>query len=351
MPLDYIVIPNILKMKSNVDFIPHFSLGPNLYEDSENDSSMEYPIQIGFNLAGHLVRPPKIDKTMFPFSVGEDVVFYEHPISKIFRVQAAISNVLKTPQVFANREFYYLIRNSVGNLTRVGELCTNVVWAKLAMNQMNLIHSSCVTHFNDGVIISGPSGTGKTLLAYTALKHGFRMVSEDITVIDQEKAYSCPFTQSYLNEAHFIDELYKNRRIDTLTYLKLRFAKRGFALPFFSESTFRPRNVTLIDDFQLNTKIKAICLLELKGGGSSFRSLDKEETIRRMLLLNRLEFRYFQNTFLAIYSLHNADFQYQRLICQSDDVITKLVEKAECFLLRSRSPLEYTNLLLKMFSK
>jgi hypothetical protein len=48
-----------------------------------------------------------------------------------------------------------------------------------------LLHASCVTRGNRALLISGPSTYGKTTLALRLVDRGFRLVADDVTVIDR----------------------------------------------------------------------------------------------------------------------------------------------------------------------
>ena len=50
-----------------------------------------------------------------------------------------------------------------------------------------LLHASCVSINNKGVLIAGPSGSGKSDLALRLIDEGAQLVSDDQTSLDAEK--------------------------------------------------------------------------------------------------------------------------------------------------------------------
>jgi len=61
-----------------------------------------------------------------------------------------ISDLQNVPKIFVNSDCYRLVQRPIGNLMPVGVLCTDIIWAKLAMENMSILHSSCIALDGNG---------------------------------------------------------------------------------------------------------------------------------------------------------------------------------------------------------
>jgi hypothetical protein len=124
-----------------------------------------------------------------------------------------ISDLQSIPKIFVNSDCYRFVQRPIGNLMPVGVLCTDIIWAKLAMKNMSIVHSSCIALDGDGILVLGHSGAGKSLVAYLSQKRdNFKYLAEDVTIVDERRAYSCPYTQSFLKEDLFIETLVLDKK-------------------------------------------------------------------------------------------------------------------------------------------
>jgi len=197
----------------------------------------------------------------------------------------------------------------------------------------------------------GHSGAGKSLVAYLSQKKAnSKFLSEDVTIVDERRAYACPYTQSFLNEDLFIKTLFMDKKISKKDYLRIKFLKpiKSLLKPsLFLPLKFltSPPRIEMTEDFLEKVNVKRIFLLER--GDAAVKELDKDEIITKILLLNRLEFYYERDPFLAVYSLYNPDFKYETLLIRTKEILTKLVEQADCFLIRANNPFRYLDLIQK----
>ncbi|MEM2507409.1 MAG: hypothetical protein QXF61_10250 [Nitrososphaeria archaeon] len=344
----YVVVPNIVEVNSNVDHIPHFALGPTLFKVSQVKPCQ---IKVYFLVYPRVPSPLKLQTSMYPFRVCENVVYYEHPLFGVFKLQIMLSDLQNAPKIFVNNEVYRLIQRPIGNLPPAGVLCTDIIWAKLAMKNMSIVYSSCISLSGDGILLLGHSGAGKSLVAYLSQKKAnSEFLSEDVTIVDEKRAYACPYTQSFLNEDLFIKTLFMDKKISKKEYLRIRFLKSvrrllkpSLFLPF--KFLMPPPRIKITDKVQEKVDVKRICLLER--GDTIVKELDKDEMIAKILLLNRLEFYYERDPFLTVYSLYNPDFEYERLLIRTKEILTKLVEQADCFLIKTNNPYRYLDLIQK----
>jgi hypothetical protein len=218
---------------------------------------------------------------------------------------------------------------------------------------MTIVHGSCISLNDDGILILGLSGAGKSLTAYLSQKNNFQYLSEDITIVDEKRAYACPFTQSFLNEDLFIKTLLKDKKIGTRDYFRIISLKRvekllkpSLFLPF---NVLTPSKIKMTESFRENVDIKNIFILER--GTIGISELSMEEALKRILLLNRTEFYYDRDIFLTLYSLHNPEFKYESLLLRGKAILTKLVEKSNCFLIQTPHPSESLNLIQRCLKK
>lgn len=49
-------------------------------------------------------------------------------------------------------------------------------------------------------------------ISFPQKRDNFRYLAEDVTIVDERMAYSCPYTQSFLNEDLFIETLVVDKK-------------------------------------------------------------------------------------------------------------------------------------------
>lgn len=107
-----------------------------------------------------------------------------------------------------------------------------------------VLHASCATKNNKTFLFIGKSHAGKSTLAYSLMKNGWEIVSEDISVIDPENL-KIKSAQPYIKLSREISDFYKIKNQDRI---KLSSDKReGFLF-----SKYKEQNLNINKCFFLN---------------------------------------------------------------------------------------------------
>ena len=96
-------------------------------------------------------------------------------------------------------------------------------------------------------------------------------------------------------------------------------------------------------DYRLRSRLDTIFILEK--GKRMYQKLSKAEAIRKILLLNRLEFNYYKDHLFLTYSYFNDEFDVDSIYRNEEKMIKDFVIKNKTFLVRSDSPHDYIDII------
>lgn len=100
-----------------------------------------------------------------------------------------------------------------------------------------LIHASCVEFNGKGILISGPSGSGKSDLALRLIEAGAILVADDIVDVAEEKQIaSCPKKLEGLLEVRGIGILNFEFKRETTIFLRLNLCRSPKEVKRFLDS-------------------------------------------------------------------------------------------------------------------
>jgi hypothetical protein len=243
---------------------------------------------------------------------GRNLVYVERRWAKRWRGFMEIDSLFSAEPVLRfNPAFRRWARSRLSKFPPVTDYLTDMVTLRLLCDEILSFHGSCFANEENGFVITGLPGTGKTqtTLRLLAKNPVLDFVSEDIVMIDgAQTAYSVPLTQTIQKRGpksrrHVIREkIHYNFHKDHL------FNKDVFAM--FPEISQRLRNFV---------RIKTVFVLE-RGPVPSTRLIpdgpEKNEMIKKIVGIHHLEFNYWRNEVILDYLLLN-----------SDDEITVFMEK------------------------
>lgn len=333
----FTVIPELLEIKSNVDYIIHFKFGERLNDkmvQSENNK-----IRIEFKVTKDFEKPNYLNQK-FHFiwgKEGTDELYYERPLIGSFKAKLLIRDLTTSPKLFVNPTYYQWLRFQIEGVYPPGSHLTNITTVKLIEHGYVPLHCSAISYDGEGILIFAPPDTGKTITAFSSLDYGFKFLSEDIAITDGRYVYGCPFTATYRDFA--------NNGWISKTRHKLRSQSSligYFIKPALAENVFELLGEKKIDKM---ARIKTIYILDQ--GKQNLEELNNKETVRRISILNRHEFYYFKNPFLLAYSNFNKDLNLNKLMEREKQVISKIVSNSANYLIKSDNPLEYIELIKK----
>lgn len=337
---EYTVVPGLVNIKSNVDYISHFFLGENLNgfpEHTEARVSATFKITDDINFDGK--RAQRFDCWSWNGETRE--FYYERPVFGRTKAKLLIKDMLGLPQILANRTYYRLVKLKIESVMPPGAHLTDIMITRLLSEGFTPLHCACLSQDDKAIMLFAPPNTGKSMTTLLSLKQGYDYVAEDIAVTDGKYLYSCPLTSTFLthlNKTSFSLSLYK--------FIRLKFSALSF---FIYPVLIKEPRISITEALRgVSLKYKSpagvICILG-NGLEEKIDKMSKEEAVRDIVMLNRNEFSYYGNPLLGAYSYFDPALNIRQLMEKEEDLISSLVRNSEIYKLISNKAENYINLL------
>jgi len=190
-----------------------------------------------------------------------------------------------------------MVKMKADNLYPPGVHLTDILTVKLLEKGFTPIHSAAFSLGTNGFLVCGPPDIGKSLTVVLALKHGYKFLSEDITVTDGRRVFTNPYTFTFL-------------QIHGFEKASIRLAFWKFIYRNFPPLSYwiKPPRILLHQrirevNIERNAEIKSIFFLDK--GKESLKKIGSEEALMKFLSINRNEFSYHKNPLIFAYSYFN----------------------------------------------
>ncbi|MCQ2965140.1 MAG: HPr kinase/phosphatase C-terminal domain-containing protein [Alphaproteobacteria bacterium] len=125
-----------------------------------------------------------------------------------------------------------------------------------------LIHASCVEYNGNGILISGPSGSGKSDLSLRLIMSGAILIADDIVNVDKNNIASCPKKLEGLLEVRGVGILKFKSKKRTKISLKLNLCSSHKDIKRFpnqeqtnEEVDFYPFDISAVEKIKLLLEI------------------------------------------------------------------------------------------------
>jgi len=359
----YPIVPGIIQLKSNVEYIPTFQLGEVLEPKLERDNCL---VKVKFKVSDRIdvltQNLTHIAGSLYKLN-GENAVYRVHQLIRFkcldkIKLQILLRNLETNPELIVNKLYYRFLRFPIHDWLTPGHHLMNVIHAKLLLNGMGFAH--CASIFDDthgGIMLFGSPNVGKTLTAFlSVIEHGFKMISEDITLIDRKGyIYSCPYTLTYFRNKLVINELFKRRYLSNKDIIKtnvLNFMERISIISSFAPRPPRVSKIITALPFKDRAPVKSIIFLaRTKSTIKEIKTLDEGEAMKLASFFNRVEFDYYRDPLILAYSLYSPEYHPDKLLNLSEILLKSLIRKVEQILLiKASSPVEYAKLIKDLIS-
>lgn len=330
----YVVVPDLIEIHTNVNPIRRFSFGK--YLDSKLQGTNN-SVAVSFKVMRGLNKDKNLDERFGDFwgRRGIDGVFFEKTLIGKTIFKLSVKALTDSPKIFVDPFYYQLMRFQYDRIYPPGLHLTNVTIIKLLEQSYSPMHCASVSYDGKAILIFAPPTTGKTFAAISLLEYGFKILSEDIAIIDDEYVYGCPLTSTF-------EILPSNVKLSKIKAMQAAITKRlSLHIPV--------RNIfELVDESKVDQKamVKIICILDV--GETKFEKLTKEEAMSRLSILNRDEFSWYKDPLLLAYSYFNPFLDINSLMIKEKAILSNIIKKAECFLLRANHPREFVDFIRKI---
>lgn len=292
------------------------------------------------------VQKPEYLTQKFDYFWGKKdakILYYEHQILPGIKAKLLLNMSTDVPSITVNKAYYKFSKYRFENVWPPGQHLSNLITIKLLQNNILTLHSAAFSNkkTKEGNLILAISNTGKSYTTFAALNEGYEYHSEDLTILDKDYIYTTPLisAQSSMLPNKNIWLKY-NLFVNKLTGINM-FIPRVTALSSFHN---------FFSKYDVRYKAKPSRIFILEKGEDSVCKLDKKEAARKILILNRLELSYSRDQVLLAYSYFNQSFSMEFMLKTEQELIQRIVDKAECFLVKSNFPdryIEFINKLIK----
>jgi len=210
-----------------------------------------------------------------------------------------------------------------------------VMHMKLLQEGKGLIHSACLSWNDRGILLPAHSDTGKTYTSISLINSGFKYLSDDYTIIDNNGVAYCWPTIRFIAPPNTLkNPLELVRRLMPII---------NWFLPRSLPSTTET-NITI----KRKTKVTDIYILER--GTECVQKIGKEEAFRKLFIINMNEMMSLASNQLSSIILSYSYFYPQldigKLITKYKNILWSLLDDAEFFLVRCKSG-DFSKLILK----
>ncbi len=266
---------------------------------------------------------------------------YRLPCS--MRAMIELSDLSTQPTLRINKTYSRMGKIRVNDFCPPGIHLKDLLSASLIGAGYIPVHAASFVSENEGIMLVGAAGIGKTSILAYAMQHGYPYLADDMTVIDAEcNIYPCTGISSVAYESG-LDKIVKEKKIksnsvmDTISSLipPLRYIHQK---PYFDIGMLSPQS-------ELGDRAKAGKVFILAKGNPNIGTISKEQAFHMIIQINRMEFPYSGNQLLLLYSLFNQWLDIKALREKEEAAAEKLVFGADCYICIASNPQEHFRLI------
>jgi hypothetical protein len=208
-----------------------------------------------------------------------------------------------------------------------------------------LMHGGAFSEGNEGFIVMGIPGTGKSTTIINAVRSGFKFLGEENIITDGRKVYACPYSSSFIEIAPEYLDLSGNR---DKVYIRLHHlvTKKFFPARLLLHR-LTPRRICMENlDKQIEKSADISRLYFLQRGPPRIEKIFNDDALlAKVLHLNREEFPYFGNRWLLRYALEDSNFNIDEIMKKESTILREMLDNVEIFLCSAKKPYQYFKLI------
>jgi hypothetical protein len=296
----YIVVPELLSINSSVSYLPRFSFGEHLGEESWQQTKLE----LNFEVSNSIDRGFATGNKHHYYFIKENQVYFERNLGFGRTVQMIIQDLYNYPSVVVNPFYYKFVRFQLGVVLPPGRHLLDLATILFFKNGYFPLHCSSISKNGKAIAILAPPDTGKTYTALNLTKAEFSILSEDMAISDGKRIWGCPFTGTFY---HLIGERNISAWKKNITYFYSRLVN---VFPLIARIIKPPiKNMLSIvsDSFVSSSDIVGLIFLQ-RSKKNEISSLKPNDVYYQLKLSNRIEFNYDINPALLAFSGTNINY-------------------------------------------
>jgi hypothetical protein len=329
-----VIIPEVLCIHSSTSNIHYFSYG-GFFKKEIFQSENKCKFNIFFEFKPKKYFADLIEE--FKYSIKySDSIFLEDASDpdRILLLYKKNAGILKLyMQVFSfknsihfyvNKPYYTIFKFRVENVLPPGIHLRDLTYLKLLLNDFLSLHASSFASDDVGYLILAPPNTGKSVTVTKLARDGFKVLSEDISVVNLRdlSLYAVPYTTTLYHKT------------SKLEYLA--------PLDYYIPHHYQPFGEVFIKNLISKSKLKKIFILEY-GKPEILVEEEKAKALVSLINLTKSEFSLRSNLVMDAI-LYNYGFDLEQIEYTK---FSKLIEKIDIVRIRANSPMKYFDAIKK----
>jgi hypothetical protein len=343
----YYDIHGIVKVESNINLeIPS-------YFKIENRCKF-YP-----DLTVNVLEDLKINldnfKKIGSWFYNENCIYLEsYPVLWI-RFKLLLNDLFGSTKLYASSVYEKFIKFPIGNIALpLSYHVNNLIELKLILKGSMRLTSACISQGNEGILLSGFSHSGKTTTAFTLLQRdeNFRYLSDHATIIDGSGFAYC-FPSSYFSiPPQVINKKIKLQigKVQRIKAYSSRLIERFPVIAAYIQPPYPRIGEKVLED-RIDKKVQVRFIFLLEEGGETIEEMDKETAFRRLFAINNETMPFHVNPLIIRYSYADKRFDLASAIRKEIEILSNFVEKADCFIVRSKNMMKSAELMRDIVMK
>jgi hypothetical protein len=270
---------------------------------------------------------------------GADAVTYDRRMLLNRQLRLKLAGLRRgDPSIEVNQDYLRFVKHRFMNLHSAGYILTDATVAAMLMRGLATIHASAVALSSGVLTIVAPPNTGKTLTALQMCRdHGADFMSEDLVISDGNVIHAVPWTSTF--------RYYPELTTDIGAKLRRSLVRLSPVMELLPVG--KPDQVqTILPSARVCPHGKSKWVVFLENAPEGVRELTAAEAARKLLNLNRYEFKYTRSPALTAYEYFNADFSLEALYATEQQILRRLLAGADAALVVSATdPTRFSTLI------
>lgn len=238
---------------------------------------------------------------------GRMELFFSHRVMKLLALRFCLTIQGDDVYVTVGKNYLKRLKYKIMNLHPIWYIMFDVAAVLLLKKGYLTLYAAAVQKADRAELIMGAPGSGKTYTALSlAMRHGYRLLSEDISVTDGERIWPVPWTQTYRSYGRAYDEY-------------IRTAEKQLA----------------------DAPIDRVFILE--NGGEGNEALG--EPAEQMLLLNRYSIGFDHSPALIALNYFNKAFSLKQAETAAETILRNLAENKSPAIVCSQRPEDFCEII------